>query len=320
MAEAILSKDANANTVDIVSEAVVAPGEVYQLSCGRAGVRAGLAANVSGDPLALQDAGQFHVAKTASVVILRGAPVYFDRSAGTATPLKAAAGADFFLGVALEDAAAAATTVLVDLNVEPEYTIDIMRDPTETVIVLTAGTPAVTMRPGHAEITFSATAEAQKADIMSVHSVPITVPFIVEGRMAIYDIGDDAALDINVGLANASHATDADAITESLFLHFDGTSLDILAESDDGTTEVEAANTTVDAVDDTYFDFAFDCRDLTDIQLYINGVNVLPASVFKLNAATGPLKLLAHLEKTSDNTTADVRISKLAIRTMDVAN
>jgi hypothetical protein len=62
-----------------------------------------------------------------------------------------------------------------------------------------------------------------------------------------------------------------------------------------------------------------DCRDLTDIQIYINGVNVLPASVFKLDAATGPLKLLAHLEKTSSADLAEIRIAHLAIRTTDLA-
>ena len=325
MAEALLSKDAD--TIDVITPAAgYAAGEVIQLTDGRAAFVVGLLPRVSGDPAALKTRGQVTLAKKAAVVILEGAPLYWDRSAGTVTPLKAVAGADFFIGVAVSDEIAAATTVVVDLNVEPHYTIDIFRDPTDTVIVLSAGTPAVTMGPGYAKITFSATAEAQKADIMSKHSIPIdpagdVIPFIVEGRAAIYDIGDNAALDINIGLANGTHATDADEITNSLFLHLDGTALSILAESDDGTTEVAAADTLVDAVDDTYFDFAFDCRDLTDIQIYINGVNVLAATEFKLDAATatGPMKLLVHLEKTSDNTTADVRVNKLALRATDLA-
>ncbi len=318
MSEALLTKDAD--TIDVITPAAgYASGEVIQLSDGRAAVVMGLTPRTSGEPATLKTRGQFTLAKTASVMILEGDQLYWDRSANTVTPLKAAAGADFAIGVAVKDAASADTTVLCDLNVKPVYTIDIMRDPTESVIVLTAGTPAVTMRPGQAEITFSATAEAQKADILSVHSVPVTIPFIVEGRIAIYDIGDDAALDINIGIANGTHATDADSITESCFLHLDGKALDIFAESDDGTTEVAATDTLVDAVDNTYFDFRMDCRDLTDIQIYINGVNVLPASVFKLDKATGPLKLLAHLEKTSNDTTADVRISHLAIRAMDLA-
>lgn len=317
MSEATPYKDAD--TIDVVTPAAgYAAGEVIQLPDGRAGVVQGLSARVENDPASLQTSGQVTLAKTASVVILDGDPLYWDRSAGTATPLRAVAGADFPIGVAIGDATSAATTVVCDLNKKPVYTIDALRDPTETAIVLTAGSPALTMRPGQAEITFSATAEAQKVDILSLHSIPTSIPFIVEGRMAIYDIGDNAALDINVGLANGTHATDADEITESVFLHWDSPGLSILAESDDGTTEVAAADTLVDAVDNTYFDFRIDCRDLTDIQIYINGVNVLPASVFKLDAATGPMKLLAHLEKTSDNTTADVRIAHLAIRAMDV--
>jgi len=319
MAEATLYKDAD--TIDVTAPTGgYTSGEVIQLTDGRAAFVSGLRSPAAGGGATLKTSGQVTLPKTSGVVILEGDEIFWDRSAGSATPLKAVAGGDFSAGVAVADAAAAATTVIVDLNKKPVYTIDIMRDPTDTVIVLTAGTPAVSMGPGYAAITFSATAEAQKADIMSKHSIPVTVPFIVEGRVAIYDIGDNAALDINIGIANDTHATDADAITESCLLHLDGAGdLSILAESDDGATEVAATDTTVDAVDDTYFDFRMDCRNLADIQIYINGVNVLPASVFKLNAATGPLKLLAHLEKTSDNTTAEVRVSHLAIRATDLA-
>jgi len=40
------------------------------------------------------------------------------------------------------------------------------------------------------------------------------------------------------------------------------------------------------------------------VQLYVNAVNVLPVSVFRLDAATGPLGLLAHVEKTTGTATA----------------
>lgn len=316
MAEATISADKRSVTVTAPSGGYDA-GEVIQLADGRAGFVLGLNAIAAGEAAEIQVAGQVTLDKTSGVVVLKGDELFWDRSADTATPLKAVTGADFPIGVSLQDVASAVTSVVVDLNVKPVYVIDVMRDPADTVIVLTAGTVEMFQGPGYLKATFSATAEAQKVDIMSKQSIPVTVPFIVEGRVAIYDIGDNAALDINIGIANGTHATDADAITESCFLHLDGTALDILAESDDGTTEVAATDTTVDAVDDTFFDFRIDCRDLTDIQIYINGVNVLPASVFKLNAATGPLKLLAHMEKTSDNTTADIRVSHLAIRAMD---
>jgi predicted RecA/RadA family phage recombinase len=317
MSEATTYKDAD--TIDVITPAAgYASGEVLQLADGRAAYICGLRGPSQGDPAALKTSGQVTLAKTSGVVILDGDPLFWDRSANTATPLKAAAGADFFIGVAVGDAASADAEVVCDLNVKPQYVIDALKDPTDTVIVLTAGTPALTLGPGYAKLAFSATAEAQKVDLLSKHSIPVSVPFIVEGRAAVYDIGDEASVDINIGIASGTHASDCDAITESCLLHLDGTALDILAESDDGTTEVAATDTTVDAVDDTYFDFRMDCRDLADVKLYVNGVRVLASTAFKLDAATGPLKLLAHIEKGANDTPGEIRISHLAIRAMDV--
>lgn len=320
MAEAVLVKDANANSRDFTAEAALAAGEVLQFPDGMVGFIAGLRGYASGDPATAQIGGRVTVTKSADLVWLKGDPIYWDRSAGAATPLKAVAGADFFMGTAAADAAAAATTGDVHLNVKPEYLIDVMRGPTDTAIVTTDGAPAMTMGPGYAKLALATShAEAEKVDVLSQHSVPVTVPFIVEGRIAVYSIGDEGSVDINVGIANGTHASSFDSITEYCAVHFDGTALSILAQSADGTTTVAAVDTLVDAVDDTYFDFRMDCRNLADIQIYINGVNVLPASVFKLNAATGPLKLIAHIEKGANDTPGEIRISHLAIRAADMA-
>jgi len=315
MAEATLTKD-----TDVIERttpaAGYAAGEVIQLTDGRAAFVTGLNARTSGDPAGLKTSGQVTLAKGTSLVILKGAPLYWDRSANTVTPLKAVTGADFFAGVAVADATAAATTVDVDLNVQAQYIIDLLRDPADSVAV---GAAALTVHPGFLKFLMDNTNEAQKIDAMSMSSIPVAIPFILEGRMAIYTVGSASAVDMNIGLANGTHATDADSITESVFLHFDN-ALDIKAESDDGTTEVAATDTTVNAVDDVYFDFAIDCRNLADIKLYIDAVNVLPASTFKLDAATGPLKLLAHQEKTSGTAVGEFRVSKLAIRATDLAS
>ena len=61
-----------------------------------------------------------------------------------------------------------------------------------------------------------------------------------------------------------------------------------------------------------------DFRNIDDIQIYINGVNVLADSVFKLDAATGPMKPIAHIEKTSNDTTADFRVEFLRLRSSDM--
>ena len=320
-AEATLEKDAD--TVDVTADAARASGEVLQLTDGRASVVSGLKAVASGDPMSLRTCGQERMPK-ASVVCLKGAQAFWDRTNNVVTPLQGVTGANYKCGVFLEDASATAADVLVDMNASPVYLIQLQRDPFEHLLVKTVVGSTTVLMPilevygGVSRLAFGLTAEAQKLDLLSKNTCPKTVPFIVEGRCAIYDIGDAAALDFNIGLANATHASDADAITESLFLHFDGTALDIKAESDDGTTEVAATDTTVDAVDDTYFDFAFDCRDLAAIKIYINGVRVLSATAFKLDAATGPFKLLAHLEKSADDTPGDVRIANFTLRTFDV--
>ena len=317
MAECIHDNNAGERRV-IVPTGGYTSGQVMQLPDGRAAYVEGMRSPAAGDAANLRAVGRCRVAKAASIVVLDGAPLWWDRANNCATPLRAVTGANFFLGLAVGDAASSATELVVELNAYPRYTIDAMRDPTDTVIVLTAGTPSLTMGPGYAKLAFSTTAEAQKVDILSKQSVPVDVPWIAEGRVAIYDIGDHAAVDISIGVANDTHASDADAITESVFLHLDGAALDILAESDDGTTEVAATDTTKNAVDDTYFDFAIDARNLEDIQIYVNGVLVLPDVVFKLDAATGPLKLLVHMEKTANDTPGEIRVEKLALRAMDI--
>jgi len=317
MSEAALYKDAD--TITILAPAALASGQVVQLPDGRAGYVMGLKAVAAGDPVEIQVGGQAVVAKTANVEILPGDELRWDRSANTATPLHAIADADFVIGTAVDGAAAADTTVVVVLNKRPVYQIDIFRDRSDSVIVKTAGTPSLTWTPGCATLALSATDEIQKVDVLSAAAIPVGVPFIAEGRVAAFDIGDDAALDFNVGVANGTHASDADEIAESVFFHLDGSALDIKAESDDGTTEVAATDTLVNAVDDTFFDFRIDARDLTDIKLYINGARVLAAKTFKLDKATGPFKLLVHLEKTKNDTPGDFRVTHLAIRTMDVA-
>lgn len=314
--------DKGATTIDVIApSAGYASGEVIQLSDGRASCVVGLKAVAAGDPAALETVGQVELAKTASIVILEGAPLYWDRSANTVTPLKAVAGGDFFCGVAIADAASADATVVVDLNVKPQYTIDVFRDPTDTVFVNDA---ILVMGPGYAKLGVIVTSEAEKVDILSQHSIPVddtgaVIPFIVEGRMMVFDTIDGAAGDFNIGIADDTDGDDATTdITEYLFLHFDN-DLNIKAISTDGTTTVTVVDTTKDATENTYFDFAFDCRDLSDIQVYINGVLVLPDTVFALADATGPLKLLVHFEKTTGTVIGEMRVSKLAMRATDLA-
>lgn len=315
-AEASLYKDANANAIDVTAPEALASGEIFQLADGRAAVTAGLVGEASGDPATGITAGQFNVLKIATKAVLAGGKLWWDRSASTATPIRTAD--SFYLGVAVGDKAATDTSVVVDLNVQPVNLIQLGKG--QWTEGATNGLGVVSLSGGSEEqLAFDNTAEAAMAALYSADTVPCADGPIFEAEVAIYDIGDHAALDINIGLANGTHATDFDSVTEAVVFHLDGSALSINAESDDGTTEVAATDTTVDAVDDTYFEVWIDCRDLTDIQLYIDGVNVLPASTFKLNAATGPLLAIVHIEKTSNDTTADVRVKRMDVRATDLA-
>jgi predicted RecA/RadA family phage recombinase len=297
--------------LDYTPVAAMTGGQVIQLADGRAAVvPTDIAAGMLG---AVQVEGVYLVAKTANIVILDGGKVYWDHSANAAH-FKKANDKDFYLGVAVGDAASSDTTMLVAINVEPRYVVDCARDPVDSVLVLTAGTPLMIQQGGTQVLKFSATAEAQKIDVLSKDGFAVGANAIVEFAVEVVDNGDAAAPDFNIGVANATHASDADAITESCFVHIDGNALDILAESDDGTTEVAATDTTVNYAEGTRFEGWIDLRNPADIQIYIDGVLVLGATVFKLDAATGPLKLLAHLEKSSDDTPGEFHVDWLRAR------
>jgi len=298
-------------SVDYTPTVAMTAGEVRQLPDGRAAFApTAIAAAAKG---AVTVSGVVEVLKTASMVMLKGSRVFWDHSANKAHLLQVN-DQDFYLGIVQETAASAATTVKVAINADPRYTIS-LGDGFASVPVVTAGINHHII--GHAEgvtLIFDTTAEAQKLDALSHRGVALDAPCLVDAEVCINENGDDAAFDLNVGLANATHADDADSITEALFCHIDGSSLNINAESDDGTTEVAATDTTVDAVVGTPFLVQWDLADWADIQMYINGVNVLPSSVFKLDAATGPLKLLAHMEKTANDSPGNVTVRRLGLR------
>lgn len=312
---------AEGELVDYTPVGAVVAGQVVCLPDGRAAVsHDAIGAGVKG---AVQVCGQFTVAKTTNLVWVDGCKVYWDASANEAI-LFPASDEDFYLGVAIGDQTAAATTGVVALNVKPVYKIDLHNDEFLTVVVKTV-VGSTTVEVPHVEVlgrtskfVFGATAEAQKLDLLSQQGFSVESDWIIEGGFNIIDDGDASAIDFNIGVASGTHASDADSIAESCFLHMDGNATAINAESDDGTTEVAATDTTKTYALGTPVHFVIDGRNTSDIQIYINGVNVLPSTVFKLNAATGPLKLLAHLEKTSDDTTADYRINYLRARIMDL--
>jgi predicted RecA/RadA family phage recombinase len=293
-------------------------GQVVQLPDGRAGISpCDIAAGKLG---AMRVCGHFDVLKAASVVIIDGAPLWWDHSANGATPVPplVAGDRDFYIGTAVGDVAASATTCRVDLNNQPVYEIDFHRDGGDTAIVAAAGAPTIYSRGGSLVAAFGVTAEAQKLDWLSKRSFAKGAKWILEAVVEVVGNCDADVGDLNVGVANGTHASDADSITESAFFHFDmGADLNLDAKSVDGTTTVNATDTTIDWAEGTPIHLVIDGRDLTDIQMYVNGILVLGSTAFKLDAATGPLKALFHLEKSSNDSLGTVQLDMLRVRTSE---
>lgn len=317
MADAIFNHAANETRITLAS--ALGAGEIWQLKDGRAAFYDSQVAASSGDKLYIRTDGQITVTKTNGVVILDGAPVYWDHSANSAT-YRANNDRDFFLGTAVGDWASGDTQMLVNINVQPSYLVDLARDAFITSIT---GTQALNglalLRRGAAHnFVLSSTNEAQKLDALSVNGFAPGANAIVEGAFRVVSDGAGTAVDANLGIASATHATDADSIAEHLFVHLDANNTNINIQSKDGTTTVAATDTTTDYTEgsalSTRVEFWFDLRDPADIQCYINGALVLGSSTFRLDNAVGPLFLLAHVEKTASTDTYELALDWLRVR------
>ena len=314
MSEAVLYKEA-INQIDYTPTAAKAAGEVVELADGRAGVVAtDLAAAEMG---AAYTMGVFTVAKTATMVVLDGQKLYWD-----AANSKCKYTGDFYIGVAVEDAASAATTVKVALNAKQSARIRMGESSFDYKEIDggSDGVLGVNVLPGNeVQLGFDAIAEAALAMIISRDSIAVTADWIFEAWVNVVDKGDHTDLVLSVGVANASHDTDMESATEFCLLHLDGGTLGLDVASDDGTTDVAAEDTTANCVEGTPFFLQIDGRAPAAILAYVNGVVDAGTTAKRLDNATGPLKAIAHLAKASNDTTADVRVRDMLIRTTRTA-
>lgn len=299
------------------AEASVAAYEVVQLPTGRAGVR-DAAALSSGNYGEFSSAGEYTLVKTSGFNALKGNRAYWDHSAN-AVNYKKVNDRDYYLGRFAQDAANSATTCVVDLNADPPYDIDVARDPFATVVVGTQGlnTMGVFRRGGAHKFLLSVTNEAQKMDILSFDGFSKDANAIIEIGFNVVDDGAGTVVDVSVGAANATHATDADSITDSLFMHLDANNTNINFESDDGTTEVAATDSSSDYTMGSRHEVWMDMRDPADVQIYFDGVLQLGSTVFNVNASSATWKLLCHIEKTASTDTYEFDLHWLRSHTAE---
>lgn len=315
MADAVLQYESG--LVNITAEGAIAKGQIFQLKDGRACFATNAIA--AGDPGIVQVEGVVRITKTAGLNILNGGEVYWDHSA-SAAHYKPVNDQDFFVGCAVNDFSTTSTVVDVDLNKSVRYVIDCARDAVLTVPVGTQGwnTMGAFRRGGASNFVLSATNEAQKLDIMSVDGFAKIANAIVEAVFTVPNGGAGTVVDVSIGVANGTNATDADAITEHVFCHIDSNSTKLNFQSKDGTTTVTATDSTQTytagtAVANRVYVW-FDMRNPADVQIYVNGSLVLDSTVFNVNAASGPFFLLSHVEKTAAADTYELSVHSLKAR------
>lgn len=274
--------------------------ELWQTPTGRAGVLDSPNSVSSGNYFDMRTDGQWNVVKSSGFVALKGNRAFWDHSAN-AINYKKVNDRDFYAGRFAEDASSAATVCVVDLNADPPYDVDVSRDPFDTAIIGTQGlnTMGLFRRGGAHKFLLSSTSEAQKVDILSKDGFSLAANAIIEFAIEVISDGAGTAVDVSIGAANDTHATDADSITDSLFMHLDANNVNINFESDDGTHEVAATDSTIDYAEGTRFEVWMDMRDPADVQIYVDGSLVLGGTTFNLSSSVATWKLLAHIEKTS---------------------
>lgn len=321
MANGVYLRPRNPHYITVAD--AVSSGEIRQGADGRAYYRkSSQGASAGQADVTFEDGDLVTIPKTANIVFLDGGRVYWDRSA-SAGHYKKVNDQDFYLGTSVGDATSAATTMTVKWNVPQERNVCLVRDPFATTIVGTQalGGLALNRRGGAHNAVLSSTNEAQKIDMLSKDGFSVNANPIVEGAFNVLSDGAGTVVDVSMGVASVSHATDADSIAEHCFFHLDANNVNIYAQSKStGKSTVTATDTTIDYTEGTGIanrvEWWMDCRNPADVQLYLNGVSVLPASVFDISGAT-TLYLLFHVEKSSSTDTYEIDNEWLYARTAE---
>jgi predicted RecA/RadA family phage recombinase len=321
VADAVYVRDGNEwrQTAD----AAVSVREVWQLSDGRAAVYAGRDTGGSGTKQDFTTDGHYTMPKASGFVGISGSKAYWDHSANNVS-FRKVNDRDFYLGTFVGDTASGDASCVVNLNNLPRRDIVLSRDGFKSVLV---GTPAAggfgypVNLGGSLVFELTSTSEAQKVDALSTDGFAVAANWIVEGDVRVISDGAGSNPDFTIGVANGTHASEFQTVGEFVALHLDGNAVDIFAESDDGSTDVAPTDTTVNYSEGSEvanrFHFLLDGRNPSDVQVYVDGVLVLGATVFTLAAAVGPLFLVVHLEKTSSADVYKIAVDDLNVRFME---
>lgn len=312
-------------TVDIIPVSDIAAGSIIQTPDGLAAhAPVAIAAGKLGS---VTVSGIVYATKPTAFVYLAGMEIFWDPTNNTAT-LWPTSGKSFFLGTVQKDTAATDLGFYVRLNGRANCVFNAQKDPGRSILVRTAGLADLLRSGGSTIGTFSATAEAQKFDLISVRSVPIASKWIYQAVFTVLADCDADVGDLSLGVVDATHASDADQITTSALFHMNlsGADLKIYGESDNASAEVAATDTTKVWAVGTPVHVMIDGRsgDGSALKYYVNGVRVLDGTTgadtaLTIAGAAGPIKALWHLEKSSNDSPGSVALDDMKLWICDQA-
>jgi len=185
--------------------------------------------------------------------------------------------------------------------------------------ILGLGVHQIAGEDSGAQLDFDAVAEVAAATIETSDVFPVDKGVTFEARLVVSDIGDDGALDVDWGLgtlltANSIADIDHTDMAQLACFHLNGASANILAQSDDATTDVAAVDTTIDndATTDVPKTFKIIVRPAGTVEFWIDGARVLSTTSFGV-LSTAALAGWINVEKTSNDTVAVVLVDRIRV-------
>lgn len=190
----------------------------------------------------------------------------------------------------------------------------------EVKSILGAGVSPNDAEDGGIKLAFDAVAEIALASVRTINDcLPVDEGLTFEVDLCFTDKADAAAVDLDFGFGtalttNSEANVDHGDMVQLASFHLDGNSDNILVQSDDNTTDVAAVDTTIDndSATDVSKKFKIIVRPTGVVEFWIAGARVLSTTVFAL-LSTADVGAFVNLEKTNDDTSAEVIIKNLRV-------
>lgn len=169
-----------------------------------------------------------------------------------------------------------------------------------------SGSAVADAHAGEYALALASTSEAEDAVLYHGNrkTFDIDSELIFECRAKITTPGTGTT--VVFGLAGA-HNLDKDSVAQHAWFRLQA-GLDLLVESDDGTTDVDDIDTTTNLVSDSYGIFRIDLTDPSDVKFYLNGQRKASTTTFDMSAFSGRLQPYFSLDKASGTGTATLTL------------